>query len=105
MWRDFFPFLKWIPQRNFERKIEKMEFGRLAVMKALIKEQSERAASGVISTFTGVPWTRTSGPEKPEEWNPDRFHDDEKKYAPSDLYKTMAWRWERERGFVRVLSS
>ncbi|KAF7139057.1 hypothetical protein RHSIM_Rhsim07G0235400 [Rhododendron simsii] len=28
-----------------------MEFGRLAVMKALIKEQSERAASGVIASY------------------------------------------------------
>ncbi|KAI8548749.1 hypothetical protein RHMOL_Rhmol07G0297900 [Rhododendron molle] len=45
-WRDFFPLLKWVPQRNFGRKIEKMEFRRLAVMKALIKEQSKQAASG-----------------------------------------------------------
>lgn len=46
-WRDFFPFLKWIPMTNFvKEKIEKMEFRRLAVMKALMKEQIERVASG-----------------------------------------------------------
>ncbi|KAF7138731.1 hypothetical protein RHSIM_Rhsim07G0233900 [Rhododendron simsii] len=43
---DYFPYLKWIPQKNFERKVEKMYSRRLAVMKALIKEQTKRAASG-----------------------------------------------------------
>ncbi|KAI8548753.1 hypothetical protein RHMOL_Rhmol07G0298200 [Rhododendron molle] len=35
-----------LKEGNFERKVEKMYFRRLAVMKALIKEQTERAASG-----------------------------------------------------------
>ncbi|KAI8548748.1 hypothetical protein RHMOL_Rhmol07G0297800 [Rhododendron molle] len=45
-WRDFFPYLKWIPNRTFEMKIEKMDFRRQAVMKALIMEQRKRVASG-----------------------------------------------------------
>ncbi|PSS17231.1 Ent-kaurene oxidase [Actinidia chinensis var. chinensis] len=45
-WRDFFPFLKWIPNKTFEMKIERMDIRRQAVMKALIKEQSKRLASG-----------------------------------------------------------
>ncbi|KAE9458540.1 hypothetical protein C3L33_09558, partial [Rhododendron williamsianum] len=45
-WRDFFPYLKWIPNRTFEMKIKKMDFRRQAVMKALIMEQRKRVASG-----------------------------------------------------------
>jgi ent-kaurene oxidase len=45
-WKDFFTYLKWIPNSNFERKIKKMDFRRLAVMKAFIKEKSKRFASG-----------------------------------------------------------
>lgn len=47
-WRDFFPYLKWIPNRTFEMKIEKMDFRRQAVMKALIMEQRKRVASGEV---------------------------------------------------------
>ena len=47
-WRDFFPFLKWIPNKTFEMKIERMDMRRQAVMKALIKEQSKRLASGEV---------------------------------------------------------
>lgn len=47
-WRDFFPYLKWIPNRTFEMKIEKMDFCRQAVMKALIMEQRKRVASGEV---------------------------------------------------------
>uniref|UniRef100_A0A2P2IWT0 ent-kaurene monooxygenase n=1 Tax=Rhizophora mucronata TaxID=61149 RepID=A0A2P2IWT0_RHIMU len=45
-WRDFFPYLRWIPNQAFEMKIERMHFQRQAVMKALIKEQKKRIASG-----------------------------------------------------------
>ncbi|XP_058222732.1 ent-kaurene oxidase-like isoform X2 [Rhododendron vialii] len=45
-WRDFFPCLKWIPNRTFEMKIEKMDFRRQAVMKALIMGQRKCVASG-----------------------------------------------------------
>ncbi|KAK9271082.1 hypothetical protein L1049_026671 [Liquidambar formosana] len=45
-WRDFFPYLRWIPNKSVEMKINRMSFRRQAVMKALIKEQKKRIASG-----------------------------------------------------------
>lgn len=48
---DYFPYLKWIPQWSFERKVEKMVFRRVAVMKALIKEQTKRIASGEVRSL------------------------------------------------------
>ncbi|KAM6581697.1 hypothetical protein CsatA_005471 [Cannabis sativa] len=45
-WRDFFPYLKWIPNKKIENKIERMIFRRKVVMKALIQEQKTRLASG-----------------------------------------------------------
>ncbi|XP_057800497.1 ent-kaurene oxidase isoform X2 [Salvia miltiorrhiza] len=45
-WRDFFPYLKWIPNQHFENKIQQMHFHREAVMKALIEQQKKRIASG-----------------------------------------------------------
>ncbi|XP_059637197.1 ent-kaurene oxidase-like [Cornus florida] len=45
-WRDFFPFLRWIPNRGFEIKIEQMDLRRQAVMKALMSKQRQRIASG-----------------------------------------------------------
>ncbi|KAL7175532.1 hypothetical protein ACSBR2_029184 [Camellia fascicularis] len=44
-WRDFFPYLKWIPNKSFEMKIQKMYFRREALMKALIRKHSKRVAS------------------------------------------------------------
>ncbi|XP_061354350.1 ent-kaurene oxidase-like [Gastrolobium bilobum] len=44
-WRDFFPYLKWIPNKSFEMKIQKMTFRRKAVMKALMNEQKKQMAS------------------------------------------------------------
>ncbi|EYU45074.1 hypothetical protein ABFS82_03G050900 [Erythranthe guttata] len=46
-WRDFFPYLKWIPNKTFEKRIEQMHFRRQAVMKAIIEQQKKRVASGV----------------------------------------------------------
>ncbi|KAJ9567375.1 hypothetical protein OSB04_003341 [Centaurea solstitialis] len=45
-WRDFFPYLKWIPNTGFEHKIEQMYIRREAVMKALIQEHTKRIHSG-----------------------------------------------------------
>ncbi|GAU31865.1 hypothetical protein TSUD_114760 [Trifolium subterraneum] len=45
-WRDFFPYLKWIPNKSMEKKIHKVDFRRKYVMKALINEQKKRLASG-----------------------------------------------------------
>ncbi|KAJ7958099.1 Cytochrome P450 [Quillaja saponaria] len=66
-WRDFFPYLKWIPNKSVEMKIQRMSFRRKAVMSALINEQKKKIASG----------------------EPEWFLD--KKYDPMDLYKTMAF--------------
>lgn len=44
-WREFFPYLNWIPNKTLERRIEKLIFRRQAVMMALIKEQSKRVTS------------------------------------------------------------
>lgn len=45
-WRDFFPYLSWIPNESFEKKIEQMYIRREAVMKALIQEHKKRIDSG-----------------------------------------------------------
>nr|XP_043607224.1 ent-kaurene oxidase-like [Erigeron canadensis] len=45
-WRDFFPYLKWVPNRKFENTIQQMYVRREAVMKALIKQHKNRIASG-----------------------------------------------------------
>ncbi|MCI03335.1 ent-kaurene oxidase chloroplastic-like, partial [Trifolium medium] len=45
-WRDFFPYLKWIPNKSMENKIHKVDLGRKHVMTALINEQKKRLASG-----------------------------------------------------------
>ncbi|CAL0335313.1 unnamed protein product [Lupinus luteus] len=45
-WRDFFPYLKWVPNTRFETKIQKYCDRRQAVMNALIAEQKKRIASG-----------------------------------------------------------
>ncbi|KAK7349088.1 hypothetical protein VNO77_06170 [Canavalia gladiata] len=45
-WRDFFPYLQWVPNKSLERKVQNLYFRREAVMLALIKEQKRRIASG-----------------------------------------------------------
>lgn len=47
-WRDFFPYMKWIPNKSFEKRLEQMDTRREAVMKALIKEQKKRFDSGQV---------------------------------------------------------
>ncbi|KAF5792407.1 putative ent-kaurene monooxygenase [Helianthus annuus] len=44
-WRDFFPYLSWIPNENFETKIKQMYIRREAVMKALIQEHKKKTQS------------------------------------------------------------
>ncbi|KAK6939539.1 Cytochrome P450 [Dillenia turbinata] len=41
-WRDFFPYLRWVPNKRVEDKINTMDFRRDAVMRALINEQRKR---------------------------------------------------------------
>ncbi|XP_020088879.1 ent-kaurene oxidase 2-like isoform X1 [Ananas comosus] len=45
-WRDFFPYLRWVPNRSMEMKIQRMVTRRRAVMRALIMEQKKRIARG-----------------------------------------------------------
>lgn len=45
-WRDFFPYLKWIPNSMVEKKIRNLDFRRQAVMKALIREHKRRVEAG-----------------------------------------------------------
>ncbi|XP_019429800.1 PREDICTED: ent-kaurene oxidase, chloroplastic-like [Lupinus angustifolius] len=52
-WRDFFPYLKWVPNASFDTKIQKFKERREAVMNALIDEQKKRIASGKeLNSFT-----------------------------------------------------
>lgn len=50
-WRDFFPYLRWIPNKRLETKIQRLYFRRKAVMTALINEQKKRIASGEVLIF------------------------------------------------------
>ncbi|KAK9066704.1 hypothetical protein SSX86_014027 [Deinandra increscens subsp. villosa] len=45
-WRDFFPYLSWIPNASFEEKLEQMHLRREAVMKAVIQQHKKRIDSG-----------------------------------------------------------
>ncbi|AQL04091.1 ent-kaurene oxidase 2 [Zea mays] len=45
-WRDFFPYLGWIPNRSFETRVLTTEARRTALMQALINQQKERIARG-----------------------------------------------------------
>ncbi|XP_008793238.1 ent-kaurene oxidase 2-like [Phoenix dactylifera] len=45
-WRDFFPYLRWVPNRNMEMKIQRMVTRKRAVTRALINEQKKRIALG-----------------------------------------------------------
>ncbi|XXG48382.1 hypothetical protein AAC387_Pa02g2851 [Persea americana] len=45
-WRDFFPYLRWVPNRSMEMKVQQMAVRKAAVTKALIEEQKRRIASG-----------------------------------------------------------
>lgn len=49
-WRDFFPYLGWIPNRSFETRVLTTEARRTALMQALINQQKERIARGEVPT-------------------------------------------------------
>ncbi|KAL8145100.1 ent-kaurene oxidase-like [Apium graveolens] len=44
-WRDFFPYLKWIPNNRFENKIKQMDIRRIAVMKSLVQRARKQSSS------------------------------------------------------------
>ena len=50
-WRDFFPYLNWIPNKSFEMKIQRLTSCRQAVMNSIVKEQKKRIASGKVMFF------------------------------------------------------
>ncbi|ONK59265.1 uncharacterized protein A4U43_C08F4670 [Asparagus officinalis] len=45
-WRDFFPYLRWVPNKSIETRIQSMEMRKRAVTKALIMEQKKRISRG-----------------------------------------------------------
>lgn len=45
-WRDFFPYLSWVPNKNFEEKVTTIESRRTAVMRSLIKQRKKRIEGG-----------------------------------------------------------
>lgn len=47
-WRDFFPYLKWVPNKSYEEKIRGIDFRRKAAMRALIDRETKRIASGMV---------------------------------------------------------
>jgi ent-kaurene oxidase len=49
-WRDFFPYLSWVPNKSFEARVATTESRRTAVTRALINQQKERIGCGEVST-------------------------------------------------------
>ncbi|BFG17893.1 hypothetical protein CerSpe_041670 [Prunus speciosa] len=45
-WRDFFPYLRWVPNKSLEMKIQRLYTRRSAVMNALIDDRKKGIASG-----------------------------------------------------------
>ncbi|CAM0902672.1 unnamed protein product [Alopecurus aequalis] len=45
-WRDFFPYLGWIPNNSFDAVVATAESRRTAVMQALLNQRKERIACG-----------------------------------------------------------
>uniref|UniRef100_A0ACD5V2Y8 Uncharacterized protein n=1 Tax=Avena sativa TaxID=4498 RepID=A0ACD5V2Y8_AVESA len=45
-WRDFFPYLSWIPNKSFDTRVITTESRRTAVMQAIITQQKERIERG-----------------------------------------------------------
>nr|KJB63786.1 hypothetical protein B456_010G015900 [Gossypium raimondii] len=50
-WRDFFPYLRWIPNKSFELNIQRKHLRRMALMNALIKDQMKRIDAGETLTM------------------------------------------------------
>lgn len=50
-WRDFFPYLRWVPNKSLEMKIQRLYTRRSAVMNALIDDRKKGIASGEVCSF------------------------------------------------------
>lgn len=51
-WRDFFPYLRWIPNKQWKKKIRAVSLRRNIVTKAMIREQKQPIASGEVLAFS-----------------------------------------------------
>uniref|UniRef100_A0A7N0TPP8 Cytochrome P450 n=1 Tax=Kalanchoe fedtschenkoi TaxID=63787 RepID=A0A7N0TPP8_KALFE len=88
-WRDFFPYLRWIPNSSVETKLQRLFFRREVVLTALINVQKKRIASEKVAlNLYGCNRDKKYW-EKPEQWNPEGLLDD--KREPVDLYRTMSF--------------
>jgi ent-kaurene oxidase len=47
-WRDFFPYLRWVPNSKWEEKIQRMASNKYAALKALINEQKKCFENGEV---------------------------------------------------------
>jgi ent-kaurene oxidase len=47
-WRDFFPYLSWVPNKSFETRVLTTESKRTAVVRALVNQQKKRIARGEV---------------------------------------------------------
>jgi ent-kaurene oxidase len=47
-WRDFFPYLRWVPNSKWEEKIQRMASNKYAALKALINEQKKFFENGEV---------------------------------------------------------
>nr|GEW34505.1 ent-kaurene oxidase, chloroplastic-like [Tanacetum cinerariifolium] len=87
-WRDFLPYLKWIPSTSFDKKIEQMYIRREAVMNVLIQHLIKRRDSGEVAiNIYGCNMDRETW-ENHEDWNPERFF---KENVPIDLLRIMSF--------------
>lgn len=50
-WRDFFPALRWIPNRSVEDLVRTVDFKRNSIMKALIRAQRMRLANLKVTSL------------------------------------------------------
>lgn len=48
-WRDFFPYMRWVPNKSLENKVDRVAMRKSAVTKALIMEQKKRIARGEVA--------------------------------------------------------
>jgi ent-kaurene oxidase len=47
-WREFFPYLSWVPNKSFETRVATTESRRSAVVRALVNQQKKRIERGEV---------------------------------------------------------
>uniref|UniRef100_A0A7N0ZQB3 Ent-kaurene oxidase n=1 Tax=Kalanchoe fedtschenkoi TaxID=63787 RepID=A0A7N0ZQB3_KALFE len=45
-WRDFFPYMSWVPNKSIEENMKRLVSRRIAVVKAMIRHQKKRFSEG-----------------------------------------------------------